>query len=212
MAKRRDDDSMAPPVRLQGVPVGAYPQRAPEAQRGSVRRVTLVGEPILRRRCRAVTEFSTPELERLVVDMFATMYAAQGVGLAANQVDVNIQLFVWDCADGLGERHVGHIVNPVLETTRRGREVLADGPEGCLSIPGPQVTLPRLESVAMLGVDTAGAPLRIEGQGYFARCLQHELDHLHGRLYIDRLSPRRRANALDKMTTQARTRPGTSRS
>lgn len=89
-------------VRLLGEPVDTYPRVAPEAVRGSVRRITVVGEEILRRRCQEVTRFGTPELSRLIDDMFATNQVAEGAGLAANQVDVDLQLFVWDITDEWG--------------------------------------------------------------------------------------------------------------
>ncbi|WP_176735374.1 peptide deformylase, partial [Actinacidiphila rubida] len=104
-------------VLVQGAPVeGSYPERAPEASRGEVLRITVVGEDILRRPCKSASaEFGTPELSRLIDDMFVTMYVAEGAGLAANQVDVDLRLFVYDCQDDDGVRHVGHILNPVVE-------------------------------------------------------------------------------------------------
>lgn len=102
MADRFDHTAQDRRVRLLGEPVDAYPRFAPEAARGSVRRITVVGEEILRRRCQEVTRFGTPELSRLIDDMFATNQVAEGAGLAANQVDVDLQLFVWDITDEWG--------------------------------------------------------------------------------------------------------------
>ena len=172
---------------------------APEVERGAVRRITVVGEEILRRRCREVTQFGTPELSRLIDDLFTTNRAAEGAGLAANQVDVDLQLFVWDITDDWGVRHVGHIANPVLDEVPAERRSLVEEPEGCLSVPGPYRVVPRLDRAVVRGRDKDGAPLVVEGRGYFARCLQHETDHLHGRLYLDRLAQRERKAALREM-------------
>ncbi|CAO5193126.1 Peptide deformylase 3 [Frankia sp. AiPs1] len=186
-------------VRVMGEPVDSYPAYAPQAARGNVRRITVVGEPILHRPCRPVTEFATPELASLIDDMFASMYVAEGVGLAANQIDVDAALFVYDCTDDDGVRHVGHIANPVLEEPDPAQRRLDKGDEGCLSVPGATMEVARLERAAVRGQDQNGAPLRLEGTGYFARCLQHETDHLGGNLYIDRLSSRGRRKALKEM-------------
>ncbi|WP_414507253.1 peptide deformylase [Streptomyces sp. NEAU-L66] len=186
-------------VRVQGKPVESYPRLAPQVERGAVRRITVVGEEILRRRCRKVTEFGTAELARLIDDMFATNQVAEGAGLAANQVDVDLQLFVWDITDEWGVRHVGHIANPVLEEVSADDRHLVEEPEGCLSVPGPYRVVPRLDRAVVRGVDKDGNPLVIEGRGYFARCLQHETDHLHGHLYLDRLAQRERKAALREM-------------
>ena len=186
-------------VRVQGSPVDAFPAAAPEARRGSVRRITEVGEDVLSRRCQEVTDFGTAELSALIDDMFLTMYVADGAGLAANQVGVDLQLFVYDCPDDDGVRHVGHIVNPALDPSGPGSRRLLDDHEGCLSVPGAGVTVPRPDHAVVRGVDLDGKPLVIEGTGYFARCLQHETDHLYGRLYLDRLSTRDRKDALRQM-------------
>lgn len=169
----------------------------------TVRRITVVGEEILRRDCReATTEFGTPELSRLIDDMFATLDVAEGAGLAANQVDVDLRLFIWDMEDEWGTRHRGHILNPVLAPLPPGRRRLAEEPEGCLSVPGPYLTVARPDLATVHGKDKDGNPLTVEGRGYFARCLQHESDHLAGRLYVDRLSQRERKRALRAMAEQ----------
>ncbi|GEB54349.1 MULTISPECIES: peptide deformylase [Streptomyces] len=199
MAVRFGDTSMDRRVRVQGEPVDSYPRIGPEVERGEVHRITVVGEEILRRRCRPVTEFGTPELSRLVDDMFATNQVADGAGLAANQIDVDLQLFVWDVTDEWGVRHVGHIANPVLDEVPAEGRKLIDEPEGCLSVPGPYRVVPRVDHAVVRGFDKDGEPLVIEGRGYFARCLQHETDHLYGHLYLDRLSKRERKSALREM-------------
>ncbi|MEU7154330.1 peptide deformylase [Streptomyces sp. NPDC045456] len=186
-------------VRVQGEPVDAYPRLAPEVERGAVRRITVVGEEVLHRPCREVTRFGTPELSRLIDDMFATNQVAEGAGLAANQVDVDLQIFVWDMTDDWGVRHVGHIVNPVLDEVPAEHRRLVEDSEGCLSVPGPYRVVPRLDRAVVRGRDKDGNPLVIEGRGYFARCLQHETDHLRGHLYLDRLAARERKTALREM-------------
>ncbi|MGI5198334.1 peptide deformylase [Streptomyces sp. CA-288835] len=186
-------------VRVQGQPVDSYPALPPEAERGSMRRVTVVGEEILSRPCRELAEFGTPELSALIDDMFLTMYVADGAGLAANQVGVDLRLFVYDCPDDNGIRHVGHIINPILELPTPGSRRLVDELEGCLSVPGAAMTVARTDHAVARGLDQDGNPLVIEGTGYFARCLQHETDHLFGHTYLDRLSKRDRKDALRQM-------------
>ncbi|MGW1170381.1 peptide deformylase [Streptomyces sp. NPDC002550] len=189
-----------PRVFVQGRPADAYPRHAPEAGRGAVRRITEVGEEVLHKPCRDVTEFG-PDLAALVDDMFLTLYAAEGAGLAANQVGVDLRLFVYDCPDDDGVRHVGHIVNPVLETPTRGRRLLDEG-EGCLSVPGAVMAVPRPDRAVVRGQDKDGNPLAIEGTGYFARCLVHETDHTNGYIYLDRLSKREKKDALRQMAAR----------
>jgi peptide deformylase len=184
-----------PSVFVQGRPVDSYPRLAPEARHGKVRWITEVGEEVLHKPCRDVTEFG-PDLAALIDDMFLTMYIADGAGLAANQVGVDLRLFVYDCPDDDGVRHVGHIVNPVLEPLDpAGRRLLDEG-EGCLSVPGATMDVPRPDRAVVRGYDRDGEPVVIEGTGYFARCLAHEADHCAGQLYLDRLSKRERKDAL----------------
>jgi len=186
-------------VRVQGRLVDAYPAVPPEVTRGSLRRITEVGEKILRRPYQNVTGFRSTELSALIDDMFRTMHVAEGAGLAANQVGVDLRLFVFDCLDGRGGRHVGHIANPVLELPESGERRLVEEVEGCLSVPGATVVVPRTTHAVVRGFDKDGAALVIEGDAYFARCLQHEADHLSGTVYLDRLSKRNRKDALRQM-------------
>lgn len=162
-----------------------------------VRRITVVGEDVLHRPCREVVEFGAGELAELVEDMFLTMRIAEGAGLAANQVGVDLRLFVYDCRDETGARHVGHVCNPVLEQQKVRR--LADDKEGCLSVPGPYLRLARPDHAVVHGFDISGSPVTVEGRGYFARCLQHETDHLNGHIYLDRLPEKTRRQALKEM-------------
>ncbi|MFD8721920.1 peptide deformylase [Streptomyces sp. NPDC059629] len=184
-----------PRVFIQGNPMDHYPRHAPEAGRGSVRRITETGEDVLHKPCRDVTEFG-PDLAALIDDMFLTMYIAEGAGLAANQVGVDLRLFVYDCPDDRGVRHVGHLVNPVLESQDPAERRLLDDIEGCLSVPGAVMDVPRPDRAIVHGQDKEGNPLTLEGTGYFARCLAHETDHVNGRVYLDRLSKRERKEAL----------------
>jgi peptide deformylase len=204
MASEQSPEQEAEPegpraVLVQGVPVDDYPAFAPEAARGRVLRVTEVGEDVLHHPCATVGEFGSEALSALIDDMFRTMYVADGVGLAANQVGVGVRLFVYDCPDGNGARHVGHILNPVLDDPDPAGLGVDDGGEGCLSVPGPVKDVARPASARVRGVDRDGEPLVLEGTGYFARCLQHETDHTNGRLYIDLLGRRERKEALNGM-------------
>ncbi|MGW2396864.1 peptide deformylase [Kitasatospora sp. NPDC001664] len=171
----------------------------PDTSKGTARPITVVGNPVLHRETRTVTDFDA-ELSALIDDMFVSMYAAEGVGLAANQIGVDAKVFVYDCPDDEGVRHVGHVINPVLEPFPADRpRNLDDGNEGCLSVPTAYAELPRPDYAAVTGQDKDGNPVRVEGTGFFARCLQHETDHLYGFLYIDKLSKRDRKDALKQM-------------
>ncbi|MEE1738261.1 peptide deformylase [Streptomyces sp. BE147] len=159
---------------------------------GLIRAMSLLGDPVLHSVCEDVTDFG-PSLAGLVEDMFATMYAAQGVGLAANQIGVPLKVFVYDCPDDDEVRHLGHIVNPELV---EADGITVRGPEGCLSLPGIEAGTPRFDRAVVEGVSVTGEPVRITGTGWFARCLQHECDHLEGMVYTDRLTGLRRSRAL----------------
>ncbi|MFF0520268.1 peptide deformylase [Actinomadura nitritigenes] len=162
---------------------------------GRVRPITLVGTPVLHRACRPVQEFDAA-LAELADDMFASMYAAEGVGLAGNQIGVDLRIFVYDCPDENGERHKGTVVNPVLELPDLADRRLDDDEEGCLSVPGPHARVARPDRATVRGFDVKGNPVTVEGTGLLARCLQHETDHLEGKVYIDRLSARARKKVL----------------
>ena len=161
---------------------------------GRPHRVTVHGSPVLHRPCRAITEFDD-ELKQLVADMLESMDAAEGVGLAANQIGVDARVFVYDCPDETGFYHVGAIVNPVLVPTEAGVEEDKDD-EGCLSVPLQFAPLARPAKAAVTGQDIEGRPIRLDGTGLFARCLQHETDHLNGILYVDKLDPDARDTVL----------------
>jgi peptide deformylase len=154
----------------------------------------VVGDPVLSTPTRQVTEFDD-DLAAVIEDMFAAMDVAEGVGLAAPQIGVGLAVFVYDCPDGSGGRARGHVVNPTIETS--GDPDIND--EGCLSVPGPYHELARSSFATVSGVDQTGAPVEVSGTGYFARCLQHETDHLKGVLYIDHLPRNRRRRVLRDM-------------
>ena len=162
--------------------------------------IVIAGEPVLHQPTREITEFDE-KLRTLVDDMFETMYAAEGVGLAANQIGLDLRVFVYDCPDDEGVRHKGVVVNPKLETSEIP-ETMPDPDddwEGCLSAPGESYPTGRAKWAKVTGSDIEGNPIEVEGTGYFARCLQHETDHLYGFLYIDKLSKRDRKDALRQM-------------
>ena len=159
--------------------------------------VTYGNDPVLHRPCAPVRVFDR-SLRRLVLDMFASMAAADGVGLAANQIGVDARVFVIDCPDAAGEDVVGYAVNPVLTVVEPadGEPAEEVTEEGCLSVPGPYAELPRAFRARVEGVDVHGDPVSIEATGMAARCLQHEVDHLNGTVYVDRLPEEERERLL----------------
>jgi peptide deformylase len=156
---------------------------------GTVRAITRWGDPVMHRTQEPVTEFGE-ELRSLVADMVATMYAADGVGLAACQIGVDRSVFVFDCPDEDGVRHVGVVCNPSLFLPEGKDRRLDDGDEGCLSFPGAFVACARPDYAEVRGQGLDGEPVHHTGTGLLARCLQHETDHCHGRVFGDRLPKR----------------------
>ncbi|MBV9160180.1 MAG: peptide deformylase [Pseudonocardiales bacterium] len=175
----------------------------------AVRPIRIVGDPVLNTPTRLVTEFDG-KLHALVEDMFDTMAAAQGVGLAANQIGVDLRLFVYDCTDEQGGRHRGVVVNPALETSERPKTMPDpdDDWEGCLSVPGESFPTGRASWAQVTGVDAGGAPVTVGGIGLLARCLQHETDHLDGTLYLNRLVGRYAREAKKMLKAQGWGVPG----
>jgi peptide deformylase len=147
-----------------------------------VREILSEGHPTLRKVAKRVdpNEILEPLFQQLIDDMFATMYAAPGVGLAAPQVNVSKRVFVMDVHDDEHEPAV--VVNPKLRLLDEEVELK----EGCLSVPGMVGDITRYRRAAVTGLDRYGRRIRIEGDGLLAQCLQHEVDHLDGKLYIDR--------------------------
>jgi len=158
---------------------------------GSVLRITRWSEPVMHAKTEPVVDFDD-DLRALVRDMFATMKAAEGVGLAATQVGRGVSLFIYDCPDADSKRQVGAICNPVVELpTGRARHLDAEE-EGCLSFPGAYESLARPDTCVCRGQDPWGRDVVVVGDGLLARCLQHETDHLNGLVFGDRLSSRAR--------------------
>jgi peptide deformylase len=157
--------------------------------------IRIVGDPVLHTATSPIPvgdDGKLPaELADLIEDLYDTMDAANGVGLAANQIGISQRVFVYDCADerGLSSRRRGVIVNPVLETSEVP-ETMPDpdnDDEGCLSVPGESFPTGRATWARVTGLDADGSPITLEGNGLFARMLQHETGHLDGFLYIDKL-------------------------
>jgi peptide deformylase len=142
------------------------------------------------------------ELAALVADMVATMYAAEGVGLAACQIGVDLAVFVFDCPDASGARTVGVVCNPELALPEGRDRSLEEDDEGCLSLPGAFVPLARPDTATVTGTGLTGEPVTFSGDGVLARCLQHETDHTRGTVFGDRLSARARKK-LHKAHDQA---------
>jgi peptide deformylase len=160
----------------------------------AVLRIRTFGDPVLRQRARPV-EAITEVHRRLIGDMLETMRAAPGVGLAGNQVGVLERIFVWEI-----EADHGAVINP--EIVARSEET-AEDEEGCLSLPGLSYPLTRHHSVRVQGYDERGHPLSLEGSALLGRVFQHEIDHLDGVLFIDRLPDELRRQALRKLREQS---------
>ena len=153
--------------------------------------MTRWGTPVMHAPCEPVTAYDD-ELRSLVADMVATMYAADGVGLAANQIGVSRSVFVFDCPDDDQVRHKGVVCNPTLAVPEGKDRVLDDSEEGCLSLPGAFIGCARAHYASVSGFDENGEPVTFAGTGMLARCLQHEYDHLQGVVFGDRLATRQR--------------------
>lgn len=169
----------------------------------TVRPIVIYGDPVLHNPTEPVTE-PVSELRELIDDMYETMDVANGVGLAANQVGVNKRLFVFSCPDVEGPNgeplpedqqaiRRGCVINPVLETSEIPETMpRVDGSdeEGCLSLPGLGFPTSRADWARVVGLDENGNEVSVEGYGFFARCLQHEVGHLDGFVYADVLQGR----------------------
>ncbi len=153
----------------------------------ATRPIRLIGDPVLRTQAELVTTFDK-ELRVLVKDLIDTMIDAPGVGLAAPQIGVALRVFTYDVDDQLG-----HLVNPVLHFPSDEEQ---DGEEGCLSIPGLSFDCRRRQHVVAHGQNVYGDPVTIDGTAFLARAIQHEVDHLDGILFVDRLDPETKKAAL----------------
>jgi peptide deformylase len=155
----------------------------------TIRPLRLWGDPGLRTPCKAVTAFDE-RLAALVTDLEETVIVPGRAGVAANQIGVGRRVFAYNI-----QGRVGHVVNPVIESLDGEQE---EG-EGCLSLPGLWFPTCRAAFARVSGFDRHGEPILIEGEGLMARCLQHEVDHLDGRLFIDRLERATRKSALREL-------------
>jgi peptide deformylase len=158
----------------------------PLPEGGAVRPMTRWGTPVMHRPQADVTAYDD-DLRSLVADMVATMYAADGVGLAACQVGVDLRVFVFDCPDDSGDHTVGVVCNPVVTLPEGKDRNLEEAEEGCLSFPGAFIDCARPDFARVTGFGVDGSPVMFEGNGLLARCLQHETDHTLGTVFADRL-------------------------
>lgn len=147
-----------------------------------IRPIVKYGGAVLHAPGQPVTTFDA-DLGRLIDDMIETMYAAPGIGLAATQIGVPLRVCVIDLSVGKRSGEVITLVNPEFVE----RDGLQLEEEGCLSVPGFQATVPRPSRAVVVGQDRHGQPVRVEGTGLLARALQHELDHLDGHVFLERL-------------------------
>jgi peptide deformylase len=153
-----------------------------------VRNILKYGDPVLETCADLITEFDTPELHGLIADMWETMYAAKGVGLAAPQIGIGKRLSVIDTSVGEREEDKIVIINPEI-VLKEGSQT---GEEGCLSIPGFREPVTRAHKVRVTARNEKGEPVEYDGEELLARALQHEIDHLNGILFISHLSTLKR--------------------
>ena len=166
-----------------------------------IRPILTYGDPILRRASQPVAHLDA-DLDRLIDAMIETMYAAPGVGLAANQVGSRHRLFVANPSEDHNPSKLLVVINPELIES----EGVVIAEEGCLSVPEFREEVRRARRVLLRGLDRTGRPIEVEGQDLLARIFQHELDHLNGVLFVDRLSPAKRDILLRKLKKAVRDR------
>jgi peptide deformylase len=154
----------------------------------SVQAIRLFGDPVLRTPAEPVVDFDL-QLRGLVADLIETMIDAPGAGLAAPQIGVGLRVFAYR----VSEDEQGHLINPVLHFPSEEDQ---DGPEGCLSLPGLTFDCRRKANVVAHGQNMYGDPVTVEGTANLARCIQHETDHLDGVIFLDRLDPATRKEAM----------------
>ena len=174
-------DQPEPPL----TPYGPLPEG------GQVRPITRWGTPVMHRPQQRVTAYDAA-LRSLAADMVATMYAADGVGLAACQIGEDVAMFVFDCPDADGRQVVGVVCNPELHLPEGRDRQLEEDEEGCLSLPGAFVPLARPDLARVTGTGLDGEPVEFSGDGLLARCLQHETDHTYGTVFGDRVATKQR--------------------
>ena len=160
----------------------------------AMREIRVVGDPVLRTPCDPVTTIDA-RVRGLVEDLLETVDADGRAGLAANQIGVSLRAFSWNIDD-----EVGYVLNPVVVET--SDEEYQDDDEGCLSVPGLWFPTRRSWYARVVGEDLDGKEVVVEGTGLMARCLQHEVDHLDGHLYLDRLDRSVRKKAMKAIREQ----------
>jgi peptide deformylase len=142
------------------------------------------GDPVLETQAASIDEFDTPDLHKLVEDMFESMYAARGVGLAAPQIGIAQRIAVIDCSNGERPEEKIVLINPEILKVEGGQT----SEEGCLSIPGFRENVTRGKRVTVRARNVKGEPFELTGEDLLARAFQHETDHLNGTLYINHVS------------------------
>ncbi|MEI2779394.1 MAG: peptide deformylase [Tetrasphaera sp.] len=170
--------------------------------------IVITGDPVLHRRAEPVTDFGD-SVQRLIDDMLETQAAAHGVGLAAPQIGVGLRVFTWHLENDDGIPEVGAIINPFVRPGRPsdGEPDPDNESEGCLSVPGFHYPLRRGLTAEVRGYDRNGKELTFSATGWFARCMQHEYDHLNGFLYVDRLSEKWKKKARKAIRSKGWTGP-----
>jgi peptide deformylase len=164
-----------------------------------IRPILRYGADVLHRPASPVVDF-TPELQTIIDDMIQTMYAAPGIGLAAPQIGLSLRLFVADISVGRNAGDLLVFVNPEFEE----REGMQLEEEGCLSLPGFNATVARPQRAILRGLDRHGTPQRVEANGLLARCFQHEMDHLEGTVFVEKLRGLQKDLILRKVKKLAR--------
>lgn len=177
----------------------------------TIRPIRITGDPVLHSPAAPVTRFDD-ELHELVADMVDTMRAAPGVGLAAPQIGVSQQVFVWEWTDDDGILQEGAIINPTLHVgpLERRKADAEEDLEGCLSVPDFRYPLVRANRVVLRGTTPQQTSLQITAEGWLARIFQHEFDHLQGKLYVDHLPWRLRRTARKEVRAEGFGIPGKS--
>ena len=160
----------------------------------AMREIRIVGDPVLRTPCEEIRDIDD-RVKTLVEDLLETVDHEGRAGLAANQIGVSLRAFSWNIDD-----EIGYVLNPRLVAT--SEDEYQDGDEGCLSVPGLWFPTERAWYARVEGIDLDGKPVVVEGEGLMARALQHEVDHLDGLLYIDRLSKDQRKKAMRAIREQ----------
>ena len=160
----------------------------------AIREIRVIGDPVLRTPCEPITEIDD-RVRSLVEDLLETVDQEGRAGLAANQLGVNLRAFAWNIDDDLG-----YVLNPRI--VELSQDEYQDGDEGCLSVPGLWYPTKRAWYARVVGEDLEGKEVVVEGTELMARCLQHEVDHLDGMLYLDRLERSVRKKAMRNMREQ----------